>query len=272
MRIRAYVDILRPMNGVMASLGVMIGAILAGVGTPLPLEFFTAVAIAFMISGAGMIVNDYFDYYIDRVNRPNRVLPSGKISRGAARLYAASLYIVSNLLAISLLNTYLVTLTFFNSLVTYFYAEKLKKRPVGHVAIGWLTASAFLYGGLIFGSVRPLVLLLAAMAFFTNISREIVKAVEDMRGDKMYSVRSLPLTIGVAGSRQIAAILAVIAIIFSFIPVILHKLSAYYFPIMVVADAMFAYAIIIMGSPSRSQRMMKLAMLVAIFAFLAGLA
>jgi len=260
------------MNALMASLGVVIGAILAGVGTPLPLEFFIAIAVAFMVSGAGMIVNDYFDYYIDRINRPHRVLPSGKIGMQSVKIYAGALYVIANLLAIFMLNIYLVTLTFFNSLVTYFYAEKLKKRPMGHIAVGWLTASAFLYGGLIFGSVRPLVLLLAAMAFFTNISREIVKAVEDRTGDKMYNVRSLPLTIGVAPARQIATIFAIIAIILSFVPVALHKLSVFYLPIMIAADVIFAYAIVFMGYPSRSQKMMKLAMFVAIIAFLAGLA
>ena len=256
----------------MAALGVIIGAAVAGVTIPLPLEFFVAIAVTFMISGAGMVVNDYFDYNIDRINRPKRPLPSGKITRSNAKLYAGVLYLVSNLLAIFLLNTYLAALTFFNTLITYFYAEHLKKRPSGHIAVGWLAASTFLYGGLILGVVEPIILVLVVVAFFSNLSREIVKAIEDMRGDRQYGIRSMPITIGTTAARHIASILIIIAIIMSFVPHIMGVFGIYYLPVIIAADMIFLYSIYVMRSASRSQKMMKIAMFAVLLAFVAGLA
>ncbi|MFQ6010379.1 MAG: UbiA family prenyltransferase [Candidatus Aenigmatarchaeota archaeon] len=273
----AYLEILRPINGAMAALGVVIGAAVIGVTFPLPLEFFVAIAITFMVSGAGMVVNDYFDYNIDRINRPKRPLPSGRMSRKSAKLYAGALYLVSNLLAIFLLNTYLAALTFFNTLVTYFYAENLKKRPIGHMAVGWLAASTFLYGGLLLGFVSPIIMILVAVAFFSNLGREITKAIEDMRGDRKYHIRSIPITIGTTASRQITSIFIVIAIILSFIPYIMNVsgitelFGMYYLLVVILADFIFLYSIYIIKNVTRSQKMMKIAMFVVLLAFLAGL-
>ena len=37
------------------------------------------------IYAAGIVLNDVFDYEIDRVERPGRPLPSGRVSRGSRR-------------------------------------------------------------------------------------------------------------------------------------------------------------------------------------------
>jgi len=60
----AYLKILRPINGLMSVFAVFIAAVL--VGFPISsLELMLAFAVVFLISSAGMVINDYFDYEID---------------------------------------------------------------------------------------------------------------------------------------------------------------------------------------------------------------
>ena len=47
----------------------------------------------------GIVFNDYFDRHIDRVERPERPIPSGQISPSAARLFGIVLYLIALLAA-----------------------------------------------------------------------------------------------------------------------------------------------------------------------------
>ena len=43
---------------------------------------------AFVMLAAGNAINDYCDYHIDQINRPRRPLPSGRIRRIDALIFA----------------------------------------------------------------------------------------------------------------------------------------------------------------------------------------
>ena len=84
----AYIEILRPLNCFMGAIAVWIGSLVAG--APLypgePVLF--AMASAFLICGGGMAINDYFDTEIDRINRPKRPIPSGRMKKDSAFVYS----------------------------------------------------------------------------------------------------------------------------------------------------------------------------------------
>ena len=75
-----YFHILRPVNAVMAAIAVWIGTLVAGAGF-VPTDFTILGMIAvFLITGAGMVINDIFDIKADRINRPDRPLASGRMT------------------------------------------------------------------------------------------------------------------------------------------------------------------------------------------------
>ena len=76
-RFYAGIQILRPLNMILCILAVLIAAFLIGEYSShlLPYAILTVVCFA----GASNILNDIFDMNIDRVNRPDRVLPAGRL-------------------------------------------------------------------------------------------------------------------------------------------------------------------------------------------------
>ena len=81
-RIVGYYRIARPFNAFSGGLAVMLGGYVAGTGAWL--NVFLAALTTFVVTGASNAWNDYLDIEIDKINQPQRPLPSGMISpRGA---------------------------------------------------------------------------------------------------------------------------------------------------------------------------------------------
>lgn len=266
-----YSEILRPSVVALAAFAVAAGALVAGYWSPLPIA--VAIAVAALVCGGGNVVNDIFDYNIDKVNRPQRPLPSGRISVRNAKIYAVVLWIVAIVLALSLLNVYNVVLALFNMAIAMLYSWRLKRYPLmGNFCPSWLAASAFVFGGLLSGSVTAAVGLLFVMAFLANTGREITKAIEDMPGDRKAGYRTLPLLAGSKLAAGVAILFVVLAVVLSPLPWALGLLSANYLYAVLAADMVFivaCYALLL--DAAKGQRILKLAMFVAIVAFLVGI-
>jgi geranylgeranylglycerol-phosphate geranylgeranyltransferase len=266
----SYLEVLRIPNALMSVLAVIISAILVGFYNPL--QILIACLAIFLISGGGMAVNDYFDYEADKVNRPKRVLPSGKISRRNVLIYSIILFIIGNAL-VSFLNFKMLILALLNTFLLIVYSWKLKKIILlGNFIVSWLSASIFLFGSLLSNSIMAVVFILFLVAFSSTVGREIVKTIEDMEGDKKIKARTLPMIAGKNLAGWVAVIFVVFAVIFSPLPYIFNLLNEGYLYIVTVANIMFIFScFMIFISPKKSQKMMKIAMFIALIAFLIGI-
>ncbi len=268
-----YVELMRPYNGILAILGIIIGAIV-GMSLSAPLSgIIFAIIVAFLVNGAGNVINDYFDVEIDKINRPKRPIPSGKVKRQNALNY----FIL--LTAISLVLSYFVSLHFLymaiaNSIVSFVYSWKLKKTPfIGNVAVSWLAASTFMAGALIahtFYSLAPAVMILALIAFLGTLSREIFKDMEDVEGDKKAGAKTLPIAIGGKKAGIVAVAITIIAILSLLLPVYYALFDAFYYIGMVPAAVICLAAIAKMKNPHKSQKMLKISMYFVFLGFILG--
>jgi 4-hydroxybenzoate polyprenyltransferase len=82
--IRAYAELLRPANVVTALADVLAGYALAGRTNPSALPWLLA-ATACLYAG-GVVLNDYFDRHLDKIERPERPIPSGRVPARAASI------------------------------------------------------------------------------------------------------------------------------------------------------------------------------------------
>src|SRR5436190_18877518 len=90
-RLSAYLTLLRPPNTIMIGLGVVIGeAIGLGMLPGIREALFGFLTASLMMAGT-MVANDVYDVEIDRVNSPQRPLPSGTIKTGEAIVLAVAL-------------------------------------------------------------------------------------------------------------------------------------------------------------------------------------
>jgi len=265
--LKALLEILRPFNCAMAGLAAVIGLLLAR-------EFdFEAAALiflaVFLVTGAGNAVNDYYDRKIDAVNRPERPIPSKRISAGAAFNYSLALFAAGCLLA-GLVNQHCLAIAVLNSALLFLYARSLKATPLaGNLCVAYLTGSTFLFGGAAAGLAGLQANLVPFfLSFLATMSREIMKDVEDMEGDRQGGAKTLPILVGEKPSAALAATFALAAVVQSYFA----PFGKAYLMIVAVADLFFLFSAmkIAKGDAAGSQRALKIGMAVALLAFLAA--
>jgi len=259
----------------MAGLAVIIGAMIAST-TFFTIPVLLASLVAFLVCGAGNVINDYFDYEADKINNPSRPLPSGKISLSKAYAYAISLFFIGVLLSFGI-NIYAFTIALLNSLLLYIYPWRVKEKGglSKNLLVSYLVASPFLFGGVSAGETAEwrATLIFVFLAFFANTSREIIKDIEDIRGDV---ANTLPKKVGIKTSCKIAFLFTFLAVILSPLPSLLGYLNLYYLLLVGIADVIFLYTTLsFMHNPSIerakiTQRRIKLGMIFALIAFVVG--
>ncbi len=267
MKIAAVYRLMRLENCAMAGIAVAVGYVVAG-GLEPSYGLLLALASAFLITGGGNAVNDYYDRGVDRRNAPHRPIPSGDIGADATLRLAGGLFAAGAGMAL-LINLPCLALAGFNSVVLFFYARNLKASAfLGNVAVSYLTGSTFVYGALVL--LNPLTtVFLALLAFLANVGREIIGDVEDVEGDGKAGMKTLAVRLGREkgwwyGRAYIAA-----AMLLSPVPYLTGLLGVYYLVPVLAADALFA-ASLLTGSARLNQRLTKLAILLGLVAFMAG--
>jgi geranylgeranylglycerol-phosphate geranylgeranyltransferase len=217
MRIAGFFTITRPVNSLVAGLAAII-AYLIDTGTLISptLLLFCVVAL---VTAAGNVINDFFDAEIDAINRPDRPIPSGAVTRTAARGFAVTLFLAGILVSF-FTNPLCIGIAVVNSLILIAYGGKLKRTPLlGNITVAYLSASIFLFGGALNGwNGLVHILPLAVITFFAMLSRELVKDAEDVEGDKAGDADTVPIRIGIKKTSYLALISAVLAVAASFIP------------------------------------------------------
>ncbi|KYK38169.1 MAG: hypothetical protein AYK18_01050 [Theionarchaea archaeon DG-70] len=239
---KAYLELIRPSNTIMAGFAVFLsGAIAAGRQIP-PLDVFLAVLGTICASSGGMVTNDYFDYEIDLINRPERALPRGALTRKRALIFACVLFVLA-LLFIAFTNWLCIAIGYPAVFLIVVYSWKLKRRPfIGNFAVAFLTSLTLVYGGAAAGNI-VLVTMLAICAFFANLSREIVKDIEDMKGDEQLGSKTLPILWGVRKSVLAAAGFLVLGIAATFLPYCAGIFGWLYLVLVVPVDVVMLYVV-----------------------------
>lgn len=178
----ATIQILRPHNMLAAAACVACGYTLSGgshAGAIVGAVVFTAV-----VTGFGNLINDLYDRDIDRVNKPSRPIPSGRLSpRYVGRFYwAGSVVTVATMVA--LLDGPVLALILAWQVLLYIYARFGKRIFfAGGLLIASIAASAFFGGAAVAGDYSA-AFFPAGFAFLLVLGRELVKGAEDVAGDR----------------------------------------------------------------------------------------
>ncbi len=228
--VRAFIELMRPKNMVLAAITVPLGA-LFGLNATLNSEQASAVAVqilavlAFM--GAGNAMNDIKDAAIDAQAHPNRPIPSQRVSIQAAQKFVALLWTLSLAaygsfeLAQNNAAWWPLTAIYFSAvilMITYDLGPETKSKGlIGNISISLMVAAVILYGAASVDSMSWLVFYVAGVVFFTNLAREIVKDCQDMLADE--GVRNtLPMKIGLENARMLSYVLVMAGLVCLYIP------------------------------------------------------
>lgn len=273
MEVKAFIEITRPHNALMAGLVGVLGAVIALGHVPNPEKLALVFLVVTLGTAGGNTINDYFDYEIDKINRPGRPLPRGAMARETARLYAIALFLLGIALAY-FLNRPAFIIAIAAYVLMYVYAWKLKPLPLaGNFVVSLLTGITPVFGAIAFGKIG-LAGYLSLSAFLVNLAREILKDIEDIEGDRAMGARTLPIVWGLEKSSKLAALFVVLTVFSSFLP-LLTGVGKGYWPILLVDFLLLKVALDAWKKPSletasKGQKRLKVAIFLAIIVFLAG--
>ena len=180
-------------------------------------DFFILVLLTAIIAIGGNIINDIYDYSIDKINKPEKTF----INQLITEKNAWKLYHFTNILAI------------FGSIYFFFFthwktgALYFSLTPFLLWLYSWRLKKTILFGNLVVATICALVPIMvihaefpnedkgymiaeffikfyAVFAFLSTLYREIIKDIEDKEGDKLYYSLTLPIVFG----QRIAKIVA----------------------------------------------------------------
>ncbi len=150
-----------------------------------------------MIAAAGYIINDYYDVKIDLINKPERVVVGRMVKRRVAMAWHTALNIAGILLGV-ILWWFIGLMNLLSAGLLWLYSNQLKRIPfVGNLAVALLTGWAVYVVDVLFQSGNIMVLAFAGFAFAFTLIREVIKDIEDVKGDATFGCRTLPVVYGV---------------------------------------------------------------------------
>lgn len=157
------------------------------------------------------------DIDIDRINRPLRPLPSGRLSPNAAQRQSLLLALAGCTLAFWL-SAWHGLIALVVAVLLAIYSVSLKNsRLWGNVLVAFVGAIAFPYGALAAGDIGRS-WIPALFAFLFHLGREIVKDIEDIAGDQIRGERTLPLSWGRAQAAALVALVYLLLVGFTWMP------------------------------------------------------
>lgn len=255
-KLASYLELTRPLNNLITAFAVFMGAWIAGLSGSLDKLFF-ALLSASLISAGGYVINDFFDLEIDKINKPSRPLPQGEIRPKSALIFSLVLFLTGLLLSLLIKETaFILAVTAVVLLVLYSF--KLKRSPlVGNLLVSFVCGLAFVYGGIVGRDFR-LSLIPAGLAFLFHLGREILKDVEDVRGDLSVRAQTIPITWGVNLSLLLTTFVFSGLIFLTIVPYYLRVFPLLYLILVLVVDLLLVY---VMVSMWRDQSKSNLGML-----------
>lgn len=231
-KILVFIELCRPVNCLFTGAVVWVGGILAGQPPPYfsPTLAFAALSAAFIAAG-GNVYNDVRDKEIDRINRPDRPIPSGRVSIKSATVWC-SLLITFGFIIGSLIHYQLGLIAAFTAVLLFDYsAHRSRSMLIGNIIVAFCAGLAFFYGALAIGN--PLGGILPGLfAMLIHLGREIVKDTEDIEGDKALLAKTLPIVKGALFSQRVAAGVLLLLVLITIVPFVSRQFSDKYFYLM----------------------------------------
>lgn len=256
---------------------------------------YIAMIAAFLITGAGNVINDYYDIDSDKANRRNRPLATDRISKSAGLWFSIILFLIGITLALTLNTIYPLIIAAFNSFLLIIYARSLQNKTLlGNLAVSYLVGSTFLFGGAAMGNMT-LPFIFFVLAMLANVAREIVKDLEDLEGDtKSFLKRAsskvkdklaerfkitrdgTKLKYSERKAKSTAQIALVGAILVSPVPYLIGLVGLSYIGIVWITDILFLYIIYRIPKAkkkkdySKLSKKIKIGMFIGLLAFIIG--
>ena len=174
-----------------------------------------------LIAAGGYVINDYYDVKIDLINKPERVV----IGKSITRRYALLIHTLLSLTGVGigfLLSWKIGLVNAGCAFLLWLYSNALKRLSfIGNFTVALLTGLSIFIVNVLYPPWSVLTCIYALFAFFITLVREIIKDLEDLKGDDTFGCRTLPIVYGIRKTKMVNYFLL---ILFSMVVISLNQL------------------------------------------------
>ena len=228
-----------------AGVCVILGELLALGKLPTTAEMVLGFLSVFFISATSLVLNDYFDLEIDKINAPERSLPAGLVTQRDAVLLSIALTLLG------FITSYMIS---FGALVTvvlvwvvgFLYNWRFKRAGlIGNLMVSFSVGMTFIYGGIAVGKpFEKIVWFFGILVMLIDLGEEIAADAMDAEGDSQAGSRSLALKFGPENALKISGIIFLSVIVVSCLPFLFGWLEWIYLIPILFMDAVILYSTI----------------------------
>jgi 4-hydroxybenzoate polyprenyltransferase len=259
------------------------------------LQYLIMITATILIAAAGYVSNDYFDVVTDRINKPEKQYIGKQISPGSALVIALLLsfaaIILSTWLTLIIRSWMPATLLLIALAVVWWYAVQLKKSYLwGNIAVACMSAGTIAMAWLVETQcsqipsetsqiITRIVSVISIFAFLLTLLREILKDIEDIKGDRLIDCKSLPIVKGIAFTKSTLFVITLTTIILLAIAQIYlfqyQRFTAVLWLLICVEIPLICFATALQKSKTKTEyhrlsSLLKLIMLTGILTVIAG--
>lgn len=176
-------------------------------------NLFIIVIASSLTIASGYIINNFYDSKKDLINRPNKSI----LDRLVRQKTKLQVYFAVNFIVFLLAFFVSIRAVFFFStyiFLIWFYSHKLKKMVViGNLTASFLAVLPFFAILLYYKNLYPQIFAHATFLFLLLLIREMIKDLENIKGDVANNYQTIPVLFGENFSKKIISVLTISTII-----------------------------------------------------------
>jgi 4-hydroxybenzoate polyprenyltransferase len=179
----------------------------------LDFNLFIIVLVSSLTIASGYIINNFYDSKKDIINKPNK----SKLDRLVSQKTKLYVYFTVNFIVFLL--SFFVSfraVLFFSTYIflIWFYSHKLKKMLIiGNLTASFLAVLPFFAILLYYKNLYPQIFAHATFLFLLLLIREMIKDLENIKGDMANDYQTIPVVYGEDFSKKSISLLTVLTII-----------------------------------------------------------
>ena len=175
-------------------------------------QLFLLILSSSIAIASGYIINNFYDYEKDLINKPIK----SKIDKVIRKRTKLSLYVALNFLCIytsSLVSWRAVLFFSIYIFVIWLYSHKLKRILfIGNVVSSLLSVIPFFIILIYYKNFELIIFLYAIFLFLIVYIREIIKDLENIKGDFTLDYRTIPVVYGEKSSKYLLSIVSLFTV------------------------------------------------------------
>lgn len=237
------------------------------------LNLFLIVTSSAMVVASGYIINNFYDAEKDLINKPRKSM----LDKLVSQRFKLTTYFILNFLA-AFLASYISfrAVLFFSAYIfgIWFYSHKLKKLPfIGNVVSATLAIAPFFAVFVYYKNFETVIFVHAIFLFLLILAREMIKDLENIKGDMAQNYKTIPVLFGDKTSKVLIGVLVILTLIPAFLLINNFDIGYMYLYFMGSILLLLLFLVLLWRSNSKKHyvwlhNILKLIIIVGVFSIL----